>query len=114
MRDTAGRAAAPAARCRNDLRGSFILVALIVTGDEGAHSGLMLAARITLPHFSVSAAMSFLKSAGERTSVVEPRSAIRAFTLGSARAALISLLSLSTISAGVFLGAPIPAQPLAS
>ena len=29
------------------------------------HSGLMLAARITLPHFSVSSAMSLPKSAGE-------------------------------------------------
>ena len=37
-----------------------------------------------------------------------PRSASRAFILGSARAALISLLSLSTISAGVFFGAPTP------
>ena len=41
-----------------------------------------------------------------------PRSASRAFILGSARAALISLLSLSMISAGVFLGAPTPYQVL--
>ena len=34
------------------------------------HSGLMLAARITLPHFSVSAAMSLPKSAGEPGSTV--------------------------------------------
>jgi hypothetical protein len=33
---------------------------------------------------------------------------------GSARAALISLLSLSTISAGAFLGVPMPYQPLFS
>ena len=39
-----------------------------------------------------------------------PRSASRALILGSARAALISLLSLSMISAGVFLGAPTPNQ----
>ena len=42
------------------------------------HSGLMLAARITLPHFSVSSAMSLPKSAGEPASTVaaqigEPR-----------------------------------------
>ena len=61
-----------------------------------------------LAHFSVSSAMSFLKSAGEPASTSAPRSAIRAFILGSARAALISLLSLSTISAGVFSGAPMP------
>ena len=41
-------------------------------------------------------------------------SAIFAFSFGSARPALISLLSLSTISAGVFLGAPMPNQELTS
>jgi hypothetical protein len=68
------------------------------------YSGLMLAARITLAHFSVSSAMNFLNSAGERTSGEPPRSARRAFTFGSARAALISLLSLSMIASGVFRG----------
>jgi hypothetical protein len=34
-------------------------------GDDQAYSGLMLAARITLPHFSVSSAKSLPKSAGE-------------------------------------------------
>src|SRR5262245_41656366 len=72
------------------------------------HSALMLAARITLPHFSVSSAMSLPKSAGESASTSPPRSASRAFILGSASAALISLLSLSTISVAVFLGAPRP------
>jgi hypothetical protein len=47
------------------------------------HSGLMLAARITLPHFSVSSAMSLPKSAGEPTSGVLPRSASRALILES-------------------------------
>src|SRR6516162_3450552 len=78
------------------------------------HSGLMLAARITLPHFSVSSAMNLPKSAGEPASIVPPKSASRAFILGSARPALISLLSLSTISTGVFLGAPTPNHTLAS
>ena len=72
------------------------------------HSGLMSANLTTLPHFSVSSAMSLPKSAGEPASTVPPRSASRAFILGSARPALISLLSLSTISAGVFFGAPMP------
>ena len=49
-----------------------------------------------------------LPEVGGRTgSTVPPRSASRALILGSARPALISLLSFSTISAGVFLGAPI-------
>ena len=74
----------------------------------------MLAARTTLPHFSVSSAMSLPKSAGEPASTVLPRSAMRALILVSARPALISRLSLSTISAGVPLGAPMPNQPLAS
>src|SRR5215472_999082 len=72
------------------------------------HSGLMLAARITLPHFSVSAAMKFANSAGELANTGEPKSAIRAPIFGSARATLIFLLSLSTISVGVFLGVPTP------
>ena len=74
----------------------------------------MLPARITLPHFSVSSAMSLPKSAGEPASGVAPRSARRAFTFGSARPALIALLSLPTISTGVFLGAQNPFHPLAS
>src|SRR5262245_27791591 len=78
------------------------------------HSALMLAARITLPHFSVSSAMCLAKSAGEPGSAVAPSSAIRALILGSARAALISLLSVSMILVGVFLGAPMPNQALAS
>ncbi len=36
--------------------------------DERGYCGLMLAARITLPHFSVSSAISFPKSAGEPAS----------------------------------------------
>src|SRR5262245_38415452 len=79
-----------------------------------SHSGLMPANFTTFLHFSISSATSLAKSAGEPGSGVPPRSASRALNLGSARAALISLLSLSTISAGVFLGAPIPCQALAS
>src|SRR5262245_61829323 len=77
-------------------------------------SALMLAARITLPHFSVSAAISLPKSAGEPTSTVPPNSASRDLISGSARPALIALFRLSTISIGVLLGAPKPAQKLAS
>jgi hypothetical protein len=54
------------------------------------------------------------KSAGEPVCTMYPKSANRAFILGSARAALISLLSLSTISVGVLLGAPMPCQRIAS
>ena len=64
----------------------------------GGHSGLILAARITLAHFSVSSAMNLLKPAGDNANTVPPKSAIRAFSLGSARPALISLLSLSMSS----------------
>jgi hypothetical protein len=76
------------------------------------HPGLIPANLTTLPHFSVSSAMSLPKSAGEPGSTVPPRSANRAFIFGSARAALISLFSFSTISAGVFLGAPMPDSPV--
>src|SRR5262249_58077875 len=77
-------------------------------------SALMPANLITFAHFSVSSAMNLPKSAGEPTSDVLPRSASRALMLGSARPALISLLSLSTTSAGVAFGAPTPNQLLAS
>src|SRR5262249_7250736 len=85
----------------------------ISTADR-PHSALMLRARMTLPHFSVSSAMSLPKSAGESASTSPPRSTMRAFIRGSASAALTSLLSLSTISAGVAFDAPRPYQALAS
>src|SRR5262249_51135340 len=78
------------------------------------HSSLMPANLITLAHFSVSSAISLLKSAGEPTRGVPPRSASLAFILRSPRPALISLLSLSMISDGVFLGTPMPYHWLAS
>jgi hypothetical protein len=68
----------------------------------------------TLDHFSVSLAMSWPKSAGGPGNVVPPRSASRGFALGSARIALISLLSRPTISGGVLRGAIIPKNALAS
>src|SRR5215471_3379906 len=74
----------------------------------------MLAARITLLHFSASAAMNLPKSAGEPARDAVPKSASRAFMSGSARATFISLFSLSTISRGVFFGAATPNQLLAS
>src|SRR5262245_32292856 len=77
-------------------------------------SALMPVNFTTLPHFSVSSAMSLPKSAGESASTSPPRSARRAFILGSARPALISVLSFSTISAGVAFGAPTPYQVLTS
>ena len=78
------------------------------------YSGFMLAVWTTFAYFSVSSAMNLPNSAGVIDIGTAPKSASRAFILGSARAALISLLSLSMISVGVFLGAPIPYQPLAS
>src|ERR1700736_4068484 len=74
----------------------------------------MLAARTTLAHFSTSSARNLPNSADVIGIGTLPTSASRAFILGSARPALISLLSLSTISAGVFLGAPAPNHTLAS
>src|SRR5262245_8553944 len=78
------------------------------------HSALMLAARITLPHFSVSSAMSLPKSAGEPTSAVLPKSASRALIVELARPALISVFNVATISEGVCLGAPRPYHALYS
>src|SRR5215467_10217591 len=81
---------------------------------RASHSALMLAARITLAHFSVSSAMSLLKSEGEPTNAVPPSSTSRDLILGSTRPALTSLLSRPMISVGVFLGAPIATNALAS
>src|SRR5438132_5145539 len=72
---------------------------------NSAYCGLMSANFTTLPHFSVSSAMSLPKSAGEPGSAVAPMPASRALILRSARPALTSLLSFSTISMGVLRGA---------
>src|SRR5258708_39125439 len=79
-----------------------------------AYSTLMLAARITLPHFSASSSINLPKSEAESASTLPPEFTSCAFILGSARPGLISLLSLSMISAGVFFGAPMPCHALAS
>src|SRR5215472_6120267 len=79
-----------------------------------SHSGLMLAVRITLLHFSVSLTMKVSKSAEEPANMALPRSERRACTWGSARIALISLLSLSTIAPGVLLRRPMVHHWLAS
>ena len=81
---------------------------------SSTYSGLLPANFTTLLHFSISSAMSLPNSAGELTNGVAPMSEIRAFILGSVRAALNSLLSLSTISMGVFMGAPTPNQAVTS
>src|SRR5262245_34873505 len=69
---------------------------------------------MTFPHFSVSSAISLEKSVGEPARDVPPRSANRAFILGSATAVISSLLSLDTMSVGVPFGAAMPHQLLAS
>src|SRR5262245_44616708 len=74
------------------------------------HSALILAARITLPHFSVSSATSRPKSPELIGIGSAPNSMSLGIKLGSARLALISLLSFSMVSAGVALGAPMPYQ----
>src|SRR5262249_38336484 len=83
-------------------------------GGDLFHCALILPVRMPLAHFSVSATISFPNSAGDPTSTMPPRSASRVFMAGSASAAMTSLLSLSTISSGVFLGAATPYKLLAS
>src|SRR6476620_3744931 len=82
-------------------------------GDR-PYSALMPTNFITRAHFSVASEMIVPNSAGEHPSTVPPSSTIWDLILLSARPALSSLFSISMISAGVFLGAPIPAKPLAS
>src|SRR2546428_7028401 len=71
---------------------------------HGSQSAFAPDSLTTFAHFSVSAANSLAKSAGEPGSGVPPSSAIRAFILGSAKAALSSRLSVSTMAAGVAAG----------
>src|SRR5262249_53187865 len=92
---TAGRAVA------RDARGSALL-------------GLDVGRPTTLPHYTATSVMSLPKTAGEPASAASPKSASRAFILGSARAAFISLFSLSIILGGVLFGAATPNQLLAS
>lgn len=61
------------------------------------YSTLMPANFTTLADFSVSSVMNLANAAGALGTAFAPNSSRRAFTFGSARAALISLLSLSTI-----------------
>jgi hypothetical protein len=96
------------------IRTSRVIAAIRRAAVTEHYSALILTARITLRHFPVSWAISLPKSAGESTSTSPPRSASRALILGSARPPLISLLSLSTMSAGVFFGSPMPVQKLNS
>jgi hypothetical protein len=83
-------------------------------GDDQAYSGLMLAARITLPHFSVSSAMNLPNSAGVIGVGSTPKARRRAFKSGAATPAVISPLSLSMIAAGVPVGAQMRYQPVAT
>src|ERR1700676_1895953 len=78
------------------------------------HSALMPANLTTFAHFAISSPMRPANSEEEPASTVPPRSANRAFSPGSSRQALISALSFSTISTGVFFGAPTPNHALAS
>ena len=70
---------------------------------------------ITLAHFAMSSAIILPNSAGViGGSGVAPRSTSRFLIVASETAALICLLSVAMISAGVPFGAPMPIQALAS
>src|SRR5215471_14472320 len=73
-----------------------------------AHCSLILATRITLPHFSVSSEINLPKSAGEPASTVPPKLASFVSRLASAMLTLTAVFSFSMTSAGVFFGAPMP------
>src|SRR6516225_10579306 len=78
------------------------------------HSALRPANLITLPHFSISAAIWSPNSAGVKIFGVVATSASRALMVGFTSPALISRLSRSMISGGVPLGTPTPTHTLAS
>src|SRR5262249_5671855 len=78
------------------------------------YCGAMLAIRTTLPHFSDSAAMKAANSWALSGIGTVPKSASRAPIVGSASTAPISRSRRAITAAGVPLGAPTPAQVLAS
>jgi hypothetical protein len=78
------------------------------------HSGLIAANFTTLPHFSVSSAMSLPKSACKPGSTMPPKSANRAFIFGSARGCVDLLVELVDDLRGVLVGAPNPNHWLVS
>src|SRR5262249_49112204 len=78
------------------------------------YCALMLAPRITLPHFSVSSTMIFPHCAGLSGTVSLPRSANLALMPASLRPTFTSALSFAMMSAGVPRGAPNPLRRLAS
>src|SRR5262249_36603992 len=77
------RTSAISGHCRHSPNGRY------GTSARASQSGLMLAARMTLPHFSVSSAMSLPKSVGEPVSTVPPRSAIFHVRIGESRIDLL-------------------------
>src|SRR5262249_5345754 len=97
---------------RDELAASHSITSSARASNGLHYSALRPAKLTTLAHFSVSSATSFAKSADEPVNISLPSSAIRAFTVASASAALISRLNRSTISAGVPLGTPMPSQPV--
>src|SRR5262245_18339031 len=79
-----------------------------VGATRTAYSGLLLAARITLLYFSVSAVQYAPNSAGLTIVGLIVNSARRASILSSASPALVSRLSFSMIAVGVPRGTPMP------
>src|SRR5262249_56774556 len=77
-------------------------------GERVFHSSLMPANAITSAHFSVSAAISLPNSAGELGYGILPNAAQCDLTFASARPALITALSLSTMLAAGPLYAAMP------
>src|SRR5215813_4320323 len=86
----------------------------LTKGCHRPYSALTPANLITFAHFSVASATIFPNSAGVPPVTVPPSSSIRPLILLSARPAFSSLFSISMMSAGVPLGTPMPAKPLAS
>src|SRR5262249_49525040 len=101
--DITGRVGWAPAISRNGIYG-------ICAASASASLRLDVGCQDHLAKFMVSSAISLAKSAGEPGSTVAPRLASRAWKLASARLALTCVFNLLMVSAGVFLGAPMPYQ----
>ena len=88
-----------------------LATALQVNPSSSTYCALILPARMTFPHFSVSPAMNFPYSAGVIGIAEVARSARRSVRFGSTRAASTARLSVSMISGGVSRPSPAGRQP---
>ena len=100
--------------CRSSRRNGASTTSRLVRGPLRGHSALMLAVRMILAHLSFSSETKLPNSLCVIGIGIPPILVKRALTSESARPALISRSSVSTIPMGVLRGTPTPAHKVVS